>query len=304
MAGQYRQFGKPMFFATAREPNIVLLHWKGGYGPAGDKSLNWTLETKGATATAAFDPSHFPNPQLYEGLGDPGMDDGLERLAAAQRYYHDFFVTQEGIDFLTFETTGWAIKGASWEDDGEIPSGLQVDFVTFYRMLGDTVDWISLNYYTLDATDAARAVEQNLAGLDAQIQAIRRAGIDKPILITEFGLCGTDATRGAIITGVLEKIVGDYPEIAGFQVWNIGFAVENLRDKPCTLNDAIGFPELKQVMTKHPDHFHSCPRFGDGSQMPTCDSAPSEVLPQVGCLDQCLQLGSSEEHCWAQCAGS
>jgi hypothetical protein len=32
-----------------------------------------------------------------------------ERLKAAHRYYHDFFVRREGLKFLTFETMGWAV---------------------------------------------------------------------------------------------------------------------------------------------------------------------------------------------------
>jgi hypothetical protein len=303
LAGQFRQFGKPMFFATAREPNLVLLQWKGGYGPDGDKSLFWALETEGATATAAFDPSRFPDSQRYQGLGDPTVDDGLERLAAAQRYYHDFFVNQQGLEFLTFETMGWAIGFEQW-DDGEIPTELQVDFATFHELLGDTADWVSLNFYTLFATDPTRAVEQNLAVLDAQVKAIRQAGIDKPILITELGLCGTDITRGAIVSGVMERLVIDYPEVAGFQLWNIGFAHESFADKPCILDATIGFPEIKQAMARHPDHFHACPRFGDGRPMPTCADTPSDVLPRVGCLDRCLQQGQSEAHCLSRCEGS
>lgn len=267
VAKQIKAFGKPMFVSVAREPNGVLSEWSGGYGPDGDKDSAWAW--KNDRATTDFDPSQFPRPELYRGLGDPKVDDGLERLAAAQRYLYDYLVRREGIDFLSFETMGWVAN-----DGDELPAGQ--DFIDLHRMISDHSDWISLNWYT-DTNDAgARNADEALAlsikRFDAYIQAIRTAEISKPIMINEFGICGKEAHRGTIATGALEALVRDYPEVKGFVLWSVD-------DMACKVSATVGLPEVRQVVDRYPNRFHSCLHDSDGRPLSTCDPKPSALSP-------------------------
>ncbi|MEL6823790.1 MAG: hypothetical protein AAFP70_18695, partial [Calditrichota bacterium] len=105
LASEFRQFSKPMFFITAREPLGIGFDYMGGFGSAGDENLEWALVNN--SGFAEFDPSGFPYSFLYTDLGDPTVSDGVERLVAAQRYYHYVFTELEGLKFLTFETMGY-----------------------------------------------------------------------------------------------------------------------------------------------------------------------------------------------------
>ena len=160
LAAEFRTFGRPLWFITSREPNGIGASSFGGFGPDGDKTTAWAIVNQ--QGFDEFDPSQFPNPDLYAGLGDPDVSDGVERLAAAQRYYYDYFVRQQGLTFLTFDTMGWAVNTdqafENWLED----LGPDVDEEYALRLLasshafenfypGDAyVDWVSINFYMLD----------------------------------------------------------------------------------------------------------------------------------------------------------
>jgi hypothetical protein len=162
LADQFAAFGKPMFFHTAREPLGIGVDYMGGFGPFGDKSTSWAIENK--RAYDEFNPSTFPHSELYDDLGDPTVSDGIERLIAAQRYYHHFFITQKGLDFLTFDTMGWVCMSPemleSQMNEYINQTGYDKDYVrnlyqnsfnfsNFYPG-DDYVDWVSINYYVND----------------------------------------------------------------------------------------------------------------------------------------------------------
>ncbi|HFB64500.1 MAG TPA: hypothetical protein ENJ60_03075, partial [Aeromonadales bacterium] len=157
LAEQLRAFGKPVIFMAGREPNGILSEYFGGFGADGDKSFSWAVQNQ--AGFAEFDPSVFPNPELYTDLADPTVCDGVERLAAAQRYYHHYLVDVKGLKFLTFEGMGWATttvdeiltqaidNGAGTHEQTLIQSCY--DYRNFYPG-NDYVDWVSLNFYTVD----------------------------------------------------------------------------------------------------------------------------------------------------------
>src|SRR3989338_2671516 len=149
LAGQFRAFGKPMFFSTMREVNGLLGEWMSGFGPAGDQNIVWAFQNQ--KGFAEFDPQKFPNPQLYKGLGRADTCDGLERAIAAQRYYYDFFVRKEGLDFITLDTQGWAIpsiKKSAIDEGYETKLNLDCNnFSKFYNGIKDYSDWISIDWY-------------------------------------------------------------------------------------------------------------------------------------------------------------
>ena len=159
-AGELRQYGKPTFFISGREPNGIGADYFGGFGPIGDKSLQWAIENK--RGFAEFNPSTLPYSALYSDIGTPQVCDGVERLKAAQRYYYDFFVRREGLKFLTFDSMGWAVHQLNQIDYDVADLPATVDktyakqllqschsFANFYP--GDQyVDWVSLDFYMID----------------------------------------------------------------------------------------------------------------------------------------------------------
>jgi hypothetical protein len=264
LAQQFREFGKPMFFATAREPNVVLADYLGGFGPDGDKSTSWAMQND--RTLTEFTPPAGPagNPDLYAGLGLPDACDGLERLAAAQRYYHDFFVRREEIDFLTFESMGWSVSIPSFMP---LQDGPCVDWAAFYRMIGDTVDWVSFNWYM--ATDEGLPqppISTYLDELRAFMHTVRQTAPGKPVLITELGFCGPD--QGDKVSQGLHALIHEYPEIHGFIQW----ADLNPEEQGCGLSSGEDGTAFRRVVDANPDRFHSCVSFSDGSLQPNCRS--------------------------------
>ena len=268
LAKQFRMFGKPMLFQTAREPNSVLSSHMGGFGPDGDKGIEWALDT--GRGFRDFVPSRFPNPGLYDGLGDDAVCDGIERLAAAQRYYFDFFVRREGLDFLTFATMGWAVP--LWARDyarGSLESAC-ASFADFYKGLEGYADWVTINWGVSVDDGAAEPRPSYFVGrLDSVMKTVRRVARAKPVMIMELGFCGEPRLRPERIRAALTTIVLDYPEIRGIGVWGSSYGGGSFIDcliKPGS-SDAAAF---KEVMAQHPGYFRSCVRFSDGSGMPNC----------------------------------
>ena len=266
LAGQFKEFGRPMFFSTAREPNVILYEYMGGFGPEGDQSTAWAYENE--RTTGDFTPPAGPSgsPDLYVGLGDSEACDGLERLAAAQRYYYDFFVRREGIDFLTFDTMGWnADIGAELEEDAwTVPCG---NLRAFHGMLVGYADWVSINtYFDTDDVIPLPTAEKYVADLDKFMNEVIRGGplASLPVMITELGFCGADVPSK--IAQGLDVIVTDYPEIGAVIFWgddsNIGLE--------CLVDPGPEADAFNSVMTANPDSFHSCVTFSDGTSPPGC----------------------------------
>jgi hypothetical protein len=254
LASQFREFGKPMFFGTAREPNGVLAPYSGGYGPYGDKSAGWA-ERSGSGSTE-FRPPVGPDGKrdLYAGLGNDKVDDGIERLAAAQRYYYDFFIRREGLTFLTFETMGWVVP--TWLSEPEPIAR----FDTFYRLVADYSDWVSINFYMWtepENEDTGQAnpeppIEQYLGALSRAMEQVGRLAPDKPVLITELGFA--EPNRAEKIRRGLQEIIMRHPQIKGIIQWGGDFAIH-----PDTSAGSV----FRQVIDKYPNFFHSHVRFSD-----------------------------------------
>ncbi len=302
LADQFRKFGKPMFFLTAREPNGANKDYFGGFGPDGDRPLFWALKNK--KGFAEFDPSKFPNAQLYKDLGKPNVSDGVERLVAAQRYYFNFFVEKEGLRFLTFDTMGWASFGpeqVAIELD-ELPSEIDqtharkllessYDFRNFYP--GDKyVDWVSINFYMVDylakdweefSEDIILPNEFYFSALKETMTKIREVAPAKPVYFLEFGLpdgMNRDSQLAADkITAVFEEIITEYPEIHGFSMWSYSPYWANKFPWDCLIRpNTKQAASFQKVISDNPDRFHSCVYFSDGSRIPTCEtiSPPTE----------------------------
>lgn len=290
LAAQFRAFGRPLIFTTAREPNGILRNTMGGFGPAGDRTFDEAAA--GGFGLAEFDPSALPHAaRLYADLGDPEVCDGVERLVAAQRYYHDFFVGQRGLDFLTFDSMGWlARSGFQLEGHAGRLSRSCDDFASFYP--GDAwVDWVSINYYqpAHDPDVGEVPVEEPLRWFRELMQTVRRVAPGKPVLLTEFGsplpTRDVDSEASAIrMQAALQQLLDDYPEVGGLAFWS-----RALTGDPTTELDTLVRPgtaqarALRAILDADPDRFASCARFTDGSTIPGCD--PLALSPTIGTGD-------------------
>jgi len=320
IAGQFKQFGKPMFFNTAREPNGLLSQYFGGFGSQGDKTLKWAVQN--GVGFADFTPPKAPSgaPGLYDGLGDGQVCDGVERLAAAQRYYHDFFTRREGIDFLTFDTMGWLVPVAVG-DDIAAQSTLEQnckDFSQFHSLIANYSDWVTLDWYPRHASD--------MQPLARMMKEIRKAAPDKPVMTTETGFCGSDQ-KGQLENG-LAAILKNYPELHALQFVAGDFftdedvpggAPTSCRIRP---NTSVG-DSFKQILAENADVFHSCAQFSGGITIQNCD--PQKLTPvPIGedpprgendsdgstdgsapsntCVQECTANGEPLSECQAHCA--
>jgi|GEM_PF-1923460 len=294
LADQFATFGKPMFFNTAREPLGIGVDYMGGFGPFGDKSTSWAIENK--RAYDEFDPSSFPHKELYTDLGDPMVSDGIERLIAAQRYYHHFFITQKGLDFLTFDTMGWVCMSPemlqSQMNEYINQTGYDKDYVrslyqnsfnfsNFYP--GDEyVDWVSINYYGNDwrilGVRIPTPIEYYLTGLDYAMKNIRSVASDKPVFFLEFGFADgmkkDSAYAAEKLTATFERIMSDYPEIHGFSMWSYSPFWGWYWPFDCLIRPGTAQADaLMTIMDENPDLFHSNVIFSDGSVIPSALNA-------------------------------
>lgn len=294
-AAELRQFGKPLFFITGREPNGVGADYFGGFGPAGDKSLQWAVENK--RGFAEFDPSRMPNAsQLYRNIGTPQVCDGVERLKAAQRYYYDFFVRREGLKFLTFDTMGWTVRQANQDeyDLSDFPGNIDKTyarrllqschaFANFYP--GDEyADWVSLTFYLLDyyakdlpglTHDYVIPVDTHMKSLDKVMGEVKLVAPKKPVFFMEFGfpdgLRQDSSWAAKKITQGLERILTTYPQIQGFAMWSAHPSWMSYFPWDCLIrpNTQQG-NALKATFSANPQKFHSCVYLSDGKLHPNC----------------------------------
>ncbi|MFO0775091.1 MAG: hypothetical protein U0172_10560 [Nitrospiraceae bacterium] len=293
-AAELRQFGKPMFFISGREPNGIGADYFGGFGAVGDKSLQWALENK--RGLAEFNPSRFPYASLYSDAGNAQVCDGAERLKAAQRYYYDFFVRREGLQFLTFDTMGWAVKQVNQIDYdlSELPATIDRAYArqlleschAFANMYpGDTyVDWVSINFYMLDyyaadlpglTQDYVVSVDEHMRELDKLMAEIKVIAPAKPVFIMELGfpdgLSQNSSWAAQKISQGLPRMLATYPKINGFAMWSahpswMSFFPWDCLIRPLTQQGAA----LKSVLVTTPTKFHSCVYLSDGKPHPLC----------------------------------
>lgn len=294
-AAELRQFGKPLFFITGREPNGVGADYFGGFGPAGDKSLQWAIENK--RGFSEFDPSRMPYAsRLYSNIGTPQVCDGVERLKAAQRYYYDFFVRREGLKFLTFDTMGWAVRQANQNeyDLNDFPSTIDKayarqllqschSFVNVYP--GDEyADWVSLTFYMLDyyakdlpglTRDYVISVDEHMRNLDKVMGEVKLAAPNKPVFFMELGFpdgLRNDSNWAAQkISQGFQRILTSHPQIRGFAMWSthpswLSYFPWDCLIRPNTQQGAA----LKSTFATAPTKFHSCVSLSDGRPHPNC----------------------------------
>lgn len=275
LASQFKEFGKPMFFHTAREPNGVLLRYFGGFGKNGDKTSAWAEQNGRGLSEFTPPPAPPGNPDLYKGLGNNQVCDGIERLAAAQRYYYDFFVRREGIDFLTFETMGWLSTNSLDEEPADSIFVQCSDFSQFYNLIADYSDWVSINLYGYTPVD-----QGGNGALESLMSEIRSVAPGKPVLITELGFCDADERKKASnLKSGMSALVERFPEIKGFTMWvssNFGEAL-NCQIQP----DTPAGDALKRVIQDNSNSFHSCVRFSDGSTIPNCSTSAVTPLGNI-----------------------
>jgi hypothetical protein len=293
LAVQYREFGRPLFFSAAREPNGS--RWLGGFGQDGTQSLAWAIEN--GRGLADFDPSQFPNPSLYAGLGDQTVCDGLERLAAAHRYYYDFFVRREGLTFLTFDTMGWATPIVSRPIDA--PPGTHAyrlregcnDFTSFYP--GDEyVDWVSLTWYLLDEEgDALVPIQDYLDNLSEMMRTVAAVAPDKPVLIVEFGAPQGLQQASTRATEKMRAALGalvSHPQIHGFVLWSNSPGYDDPQSPAYYPHDMLIKPntgqaqEFRSLIETDPSRFHSCVYLSDGAILPNCVDRPGASTAGMG----------------------
>ena len=295
-AGELRQYGKPTFFISGREPNGIGADYFGGFGPAGDKSLQWAIENK--RGFAEFNPSSLPYSSLYSDIGTPQICDGVERLKAAQRYYYDFFVRREGLKFLTFDSMGWSVNQLNQIDYDVADLPATVDkayakqllqschsFANFYP--GDQyVDWVSLDFYMIDyyakdwpglTQDYVVPVENHFAALDAVLQEVKTVAPSKPVFFMELGF--PDGTQqnsswaAQKIAAALPRIVSSYPQIHGFALWSAhpSWMVPGVFPYDCLIRPGTQqATALKNAVTNNPSSFLSCVYLSDGKLHPNC----------------------------------
>lgn len=267
LAEKFKEFGKPMFFETAREINLVLGRYMGGFGLRGDQPIDWAIANN--SSHNSFDASRFTvpgNSGLLDGLGSSDVCDGLERAVAAQRYYYDFFTRREGIDFLTFGTMGWGISAETPKD--RLRESCTRNFAEFYRGIKDYSDWITVTWYMFDDSDQGRtSAKKYLSALDGFMDGLRRQGNEKPIMIMELGFCGPNQdTKIVRMQAGLKSIIHKYPEIKAIVLWG---EEENF---PCGVTRGASGLALRDIVAASREKFEACVHLSNGETLPDCRS--------------------------------
>lgn len=288
-AAELRSFGKPVWIQAGREPNGIGADYYGGWGTAGDQSTAWAINN--SLAYNQFTPPAVPSgapADLYAGCSGGTLPDGVGRLKAGQRYIYDFMVRREGLNFLTFDTQGWAVRywldsSNNWDvsDAADYPGNQAYaqtlferanDFANFYP--GDAYsDWVSITFYFLDYYDAWWSW---LSGSDflisnadwltsfahtyAQIQSVT----SKPILIAEFGMpdgMDSDTAYGASkVTAGFNAMLDTYTQVRGVSLWTnfVDWMVADVFPYDCLIRPGTTqATALQAVVAAHPGKFHS-----------------------------------------------
>lgn len=289
LADQFREFGRPMFFEPGREFNGVLASTWGGFGPDGTKDTGWALEQ--GKGFAEFDPSQFPNPDLYQGLGDDEVCDGAERVAAAHRYYYDFFVRREGLDFLTFVSSGWAARRVNIPDSelGTQEARLLTSCGTFANSYpgNEYVDWVGLNRHffaepNADGQDAMFSTSETLRLVDETLRQMAAAAPDKPVLLMEVsftdGMNQDSEVAAAKVREALPALLA-HEQIRGLYFWgNAGDPSSSSQDFLIRPGTAQG-DALRAVLDAYPAGIVSCVEYSDHTSIDNCDPSALSMAP-------------------------
>ena len=299
-AAQLREFGKPCFMQCGREPNGVGQDYMGGYGADGTQSLSWAITNE--SAYGLFVPPAVPSgapSDLYDGCSGATMPDGIGRLKAGQRYLHDFFVRREGLDFLTWDTQGFAaryyVDGSNNQDvsDSNDYPGHEAYALTLLERCSDPAnwypgddyaDWVSLTWYTLDyydsgwtwlsGSDILISTSDWLTSLNHMYTAVQGV-TSKPIILVECGFpdgMDSDTSYGASkVTDGMAAILDTYTQIRAVALWSnhpSWFMVDvfpyDCLFRPGTLNGAA----LQDVLAQRHAKIHTHITLSDGGPHP------------------------------------
>ena len=298
-AAELRAFGYPVFIQVGREPNGAGNAYYGGFGPLGDQTLAWAVTNR--AAYNSFTPPAPPSgaSTLYDGLASATGCDGRERLTAAQRYIHDYLVRREGLGFLTFDTQGWAVKGAGTiaNEANEFSAPDQAyalalltdcdDFSKFYP--GDAyADWVSINLHCIDyyqagfpsfglPSDILIPMSFWFSELDdtyAKIQSVTT----HPIMFTELSFPDGTSTSSAYaatkVTDGLTTFLSTYPQIRGATFWS-NFPpnwplVDVFPFDTLIRNGSLQGTALRNVVTGNSGRVHGCAAFSNGYTRRNC----------------------------------
>lgn len=260
LAAQFRDYGGPLFFSTAREPNGVLREYMGGFGPNGDQEVDWAIDRQ-----LGFDEFRPPAEPagLYEGLGRADACDAVERLGAAQRYYYDFFVRREGLANLTFDSMGWLTEDIALPrryptaHEQKLRESMQIE--DLLSAIGPKYyDWVSINWYLVTEPEEETGYPESegpamsAKALEAVLARIERAAPGRPVMIAEFG--ALDPMRSQKAEVAFETIVR-FPQIKSVVIWGAGCA-QNPFD--CALRPGTPPADaLKKVAQRSPNSFAS-----------------------------------------------
>ena len=195
---------------------------------------------------------------------------------AAQRYYYNFFVRKEGLDFLTFDTQGWAIpsekkQGADEGHETRLSNDCN-NFPKFYKGIENYSDWVSINWYLVTETTPNEPPIASYMDLFHEfMKELRAVGNKKPVMFAELGFCGINKDKK--VETVLRDFLDNYPEISGFALWGsiqpgggAEFSGFTCLIKPNTPEAAV-FRSIIQEDTKR---WHSCAYFTDSTKIPNC----------------------------------
>lgn len=287
-AAELRTFGKPCWFQCGREINGIEAAWWAGWGPNGDQDTAWAMNNEDAYNNFAppAPPSGAPA-DLYADCSGPTIPDGLGRLKAAQRYYHDFFVRREGLTFLTFDSTGWNVRyykdatdNQDNYDSGDYPGHESYALSVFDNMTFDNFypgdrfcDWPSVTFYPLDYYDANWSW---LSGNDilfanadwiaslARVMAQIAAVTTKPVLLAECGFpdgMNSNTVRGASkVTDCLSAMLDTFTQIGAVSMWAnpASLFVNDVFPYDCLITPgSLQATALRNVIAARPGKFHS-----------------------------------------------
>ncbi len=212
VAGQVKEFGKPIMLSPAAEFNSIGF---ASFGADGDQYI-----------------LNAANDDLYSFYGDPTWPDGPERVRDLFRYVIDIF-DEEGVENVTwfmYSHTGYMNP----EELDESEKGLMFALHPFFYYPGDEyIDWIGTSAYVSNddpALDLAYAIG---AALDAF-----RLFTDKPYFIPEFGVIDAEGDSRAIRMRVLfDTEMPAFPDVrawafADAPLWAGYFDIPRLGNQP------------------------------------------------------------------------
>jgi hypothetical protein len=217
IAQEIKSFGKPLFFAYQREPQIQPGggYDGGGYGTNGDLSKNQLSPIEGSFKTnpASYNQYNSPYGTSCNTLGDPMCLDGPERYRDACRHIHDV------VESVCKDCVTW-VQGAAV---GRITN----EYKKYY--VGDNyVDWHALDVYPWVTTDTTDDPFEKTIETDWS-EALSLS--NKPVIFVEFGVikngkpegCSTCAStiqdRTIWFNNFFNKVKTSHTQLGAFIYW-------------------------------------------------------------------------------------